>query len=106
VPAAKHTGVDEMKGPEGRVKDVIRKTLAAMGAYYFMPYQAGFGRAGVADFACCINGRYVAIEAKAGKGKTTALQERELQAVRDAGGIALVINETNINQLKDILDSI
>ncbi len=95
-----------MKGPEGRVKDAIKKILATSGAYFFMPYQAGMGRAGVADFSCCIRGKYVAIEAKAGKGATTALQERELQAVRDAGGVALVINETNLHKLKESLDGI
>lgn len=95
-----------MKGPEGRVKDAIKKILTTSEAYFFMPYQAGMGRAGVADFCCCIRGRYVAIEAKAGKGRTTALQERDLQAVRDAGGIALVVNESNIDQLKGVLDAI
>lgn len=95
-----------MKGPEGHVKDAIKKVLTTSEAYFFMPYQAGFGRAGVPDFACCIKGKYIAIEAKGGKGRTTALQERELQSVRDAGGTALVINEENINQLEDLLNAI
>lgn len=92
--------------PEAKVKEAIKKVLATSGAYFFMPYQAGFGRAGVADFAVCLRGHYIAIEAKGGKGKTTALQERELQSVRDAGGMALVINEENVNQLKGILDEL
>lgn len=92
--------------PEKKVKDAIKKILTTSEAYFFMPFGAGYGRAGVADLCCCVRGKFVAIEAKAGKGKTTALQERELQAVRDAGGIALVINEVNINQLKGIIDAI
>ncbi len=92
--------------PEAAMKKKIKAILDTTHAYFFMPYQAGMGRAGVADLCCCVRGHYVAIEAKAGNGKTTALQERDLQAVRDAGGIALVVNETNINQLKDILDAI
>jgi hypothetical protein len=41
-----------------------------------------------------------AIECKAGNNTTTALQERELQKIRDAGGIALVVNEENIDAVK------
>jgi hypothetical protein len=45
----------------------------------------------------------VGVEAKAGKGKTTALQEDNLQRIRDSGGSTLVINETNIHELETFL---
>jgi hypothetical protein len=45
-------------------------------------------------------GVFFAIECKAGDNKTTALQELELQKIRDAGGIALVINEENIEHVQ------
>lgn len=79
--------------PEGRVKAIIRKHLISIeGLYYFMPPANGFGRAGVPDFVGCLpNGRFFAIEAKADKGRTTALQDRELSKIAKAGGIALVV---------------
>ena len=92
--------------PEAKVKAQIKKVLDTTHAYWFMPVTGGFGKAGVADFAVCINGHYVAIEAKAGKGKTTALQDREAARVQAAGGTALVINETNINELENVLNCI
>jgi hypothetical protein len=49
---------------------------------------------------CCVNGKFLAIEAKAGKGIPTALQEKNLRDIKVAGGIALVVNETNIEELK------
>jgi ABC-type lipoprotein export system ATPase subunit len=58
----------------------------------------------VPDFLVCNQGNFIAIEAKAGKGKTTALQESHLAKIRAAGGIALVINEANIHELKGILN--
>jgi len=58
----------------------------------------------VPDFLICNRGGFIAIEAKAGKGKTTALQESHLAKIRDAGGIAIVINEENIHALKGILN--
>jgi Holliday junction resolvase len=61
------------------------------------------GRAGIPDIICCARGRFLAIECKAGKGTTTALQEKELAAIRAAGGVALVINESNLTLLGDTI---
>ncbi len=48
----------------------------------------------------------VSIETKAGNNKPTALQERELKQIRDAGGVAFVINETNLDELITWLDTL
>jgi Holliday junction resolvase len=61
-----------------------------------MPATGGYGRSGVPDIVGCCDGKFFAIECKAGKGVTTALQDNELRKIKEAGGIALVINETNI----------
>ena len=82
--------------PEKKVKDQVVKTLKANGVYYFFPATFGMGRSGVPDIICCVEGRFLAIECKAGKGVTTALQDNELRKIKEAGGMALVINENNI----------
>jgi Holliday junction resolvase len=79
--------------PEAKTKAAIKKVLTTAGVYFVMPMGTGYGKSGVADFVACHKGKFLAIEAKAGKGTTTALQERELQRVRDAGGVALVISD-------------
>ena len=89
--------------PEKKVKDAVRKLLVEFGVYYFAPAANGFGRAGIPDIICCFGGRFIAIECKAGKGVTTALQDRELAAIRTAGGMTMVVNETNIQELKEKL---
>lgn len=89
--------------PEVKVKKEIRKLLDEMGAYYAMPIGTGYGNSGVPDFLICMGGRFIAVEAKAGTNKPTALQEAHLEKIRQARGIALVINETNINQLRETL---
>jgi|TARA_R110000868_G_scaffold354658_1_gene615971 hypothetical protein len=90
--------------PEALVKKRIRKILEESKAYFAMPIGTGYGNSGVPDFLICNRGGFIAIEAKAGKGKTTALQESHLAKIRDAGGIAIVINEENIHALKGILN--
>jgi len=89
--------------PEAKVKAAVRKLLVDFGIYYFSPSANGYGRAGIPDIICCFGGRFIAIECKAGKGVTTALQDRELAAIRTAGGMTMVVNEINIQELKEKL---
>lgn len=90
--------------PEAKVKLAVKKLLDSMGIYHFSPYMAGMGRSGVPDIIACYNGKFLGIECKAGKGKTTALQERELHAIDAAGGFTFVARETNINELREKLE--
>jgi Holliday junction resolvase len=85
--------------PEAKVKKQIRKQLDELGCYYAMPIGTGYGNSGVPDFLVCMKGRFVSIEAKAGKGKPTLLQEDNMRRIREAGGIALVINEFNQEEI-------
>lgn len=89
--------------PEKKVKNKVVQILKDHGVYYFFPATYGMGRSGVPDIICCVNGRFLAIECKAGDNKPTALQQRELKAIADAGGSALVINELNIDGVASIV---
>lgn len=86
--------------PEAKVKAKIKAILKAHGVYYAMPIGTGYGNSGVPDFLCCVNGKFVAIEAKAGKGETTALQKKNIREIEDAGGDAWVVRETNIESFE------
>jgi Holliday junction resolvase len=86
--------------PEGKVKAHVKKTLDEMGIYHFSPPGMGLGRSGIPDLICCYNGLFLAIECKAGKGKTTALQERELNSIKAAGGFTFVAREDNLEEME------
>lgn len=85
-----------MATPEVKVKDKVKAVLKNLGAYYVMPVTGGYGNSGAPDFLVCYKGRFIGIECKAGKNKPTALQEKNLREIEDAGGSALVINEENV----------
>lgn len=89
--------------PEGKVKAKVVKLLKEFNVYYFYPVTGGFGRSGVPDVICCVAGYFFGIECKAGKNKPTPLQEAEMQKIQDAGGHTLVVNELNIDELKEKL---
>ncbi len=89
--------------PESKVKKRVREMLDALGIYHFMPPANGFGRAGIPDIIACMDGHFIAIECKAGKGTTTALQDRELDRIHNAGGTTYIARENNIDDLQQIL---
>jgi hypothetical protein len=86
--------------PEKKVKNAVRKVLDRLDIYHFMPPGMGLGRSGIPDIIGCYNGRFIAIECKAGKGKTTTLQERELQLIKDSGGFTFVAREDNLEEME------
>lgn len=89
--------------PEKKVKNKVVKELKLLGAYYFFPVTGGFGGSGVPDICGCYYGRFFGIECKAGNNKPTPLQEKNLQEIIEAGGIAVVVNEGNIHRVRDYL---
>jgi Holliday junction resolvase len=89
--------------PEAKVKKKVAELLKKYKAYYFFPAMGAFGRAGIPDIVGSYRGYFFAVECKAGKGKTTALQEAEIEKIRATGGMAFVINEANLDLLETYL---
>ena len=85
--------------PEVKVKRVVVAQLKELGAYYFYPVTGGYGASGVPDIVGCYQGKFFAIECKAGKNKPTALQQRNIGAIAAQGGMVKVINEDNMNEV-------
>ena len=92
--------------PEGRVKKDIKKILDAAGVWYYCPVSNGMGRHGIPDFICCINGRFVAIEAKAANGKATTLQLGEFTKIKAAHGKAWLVFPDTIDVLRLMVDQV
>jgi len=92
-----------MMTPESKVKKKVVELLKSFNAYYFYPVTGGFGRSGVPDIVCCINGNFIGIECKAGSNKPTPLQSKNLEDIRAAGGFAFIANEDNIDALARVL---
>ena len=92
--------------PEKKVKTKVVAQLKTLGAYYFYPVTGGYGASGVPDIVGCYKGRFIGIECKANGNKPTALQQMNLDQIAAQGGIALVIDETNVNELKGMIENV
>jgi len=92
--------------PEKKVKQQVVNVLKEAGAYYFYPVSGGFGASGIPDIVVCFMGVFIGIECKAGKNVPTALQEKHLAQIKEAGGQSLVVNEHNIEDVGKCLERI
>ena len=91
--------------PESRVKKKVKAILEKLGCYYFFPATGGYGKSGVPDVVACFKGAFIGIECKAGSNKPTALQELNLSQIREAGGMAVVINEDTVSMLEEWINN-
>jgi len=95
-----------MMTPEKKVKTKVVGILKELGVYYFYASTGGYGASGVPDIIGCYKGRFFGIECKAGKGKPTALQEKNIAQIIAQGGLAIVVNEDNIEDVNELLRQI
>lgn len=88
---------------EKDVKAEVRRFLEQYKPMWlFMPVQTGFGVSGTPDFVGCYNGKAFAIETKFGKAKSTPMQVRQQDIMRDAGAeLFRDINETKLESFAD-----
>lgn len=90
--------------PEKKVKLKVRAILDwDKDIYYFTPMTGGYGRSGVPYIVGCYKGHFFAIECKAGKGTTTALQDKNIKEIEKAGGRVIVVNENNLEEVRLML---
>tara|TARA_R110000824_G_scaffold145208_1_gene313457 strand:- start:271 stop:483 length:213 start_codon:yes stop_codon:yes gene_type:complete len=70
-----------------------------------MPATGGYGASGVPDIIACHQGRFIGIECKANGNKPTALQNKHLNDIKNAKGLSLLIDESNVDVLKYLLSN-
>lgn len=92
--------------PEGKIKRSISRLIDRYkGVYVFMPVPSGYGKSSL-DYLLCVDGIFVAIEAKAPGKKPTDRQKKIMEDIKRAGGVVLLIDSeacTDLDRLDDIL---
>ena len=76
---------------EKNFENRIKKFLKENGCWYVKYFANRNTRAGVPDLLACVNGYFVAIEVKGEHGKPSDLQLWNVEQIRKAGGIAIVL---------------
>lgn len=90
---------------EKEITNAIMKYLKTVpGCFCFKEHGNEYGRAGLPDIICCINGRFVAFEVKTPSGKLCKLQETMIQRIRRAKGEAYKV--TSVEEVREILQNL
>jgi Holliday junction resolvase len=92
---------------EKQFENKVKKFLQEQGCW-FVKYWGGavFTKSGIPDLLVCCNGYFLAIELKAPKGKPTDLQMWNIEQIRKAGGIGLILYPKDFNYLKELVQNL
>lgn len=58
---------------------------------------------GVPDILACVNSYFLAIEVKAENGRPSELQKWNVEKIRDAGGIAIILYPNQFEEFKSLV---
>lgn len=89
---------------EKSIENKIKAYLKSQGAYYVKYHGNQFSQVGVADLLVCYKGRFLAIEIKNETGKTSPLQDVNIELVKKAGGISFVAR--SVEDVRKVIDNI
>lgn len=85
---------------------IIRKLKKLPECWYVKIWGGGFQRAGIPDILICYKGFFIAVELKNEIGEASELQKYNIEKIKEARGIALVIRPQNESDLWKIMSEI
>ena len=91
---------------EKEFENKIKAYLKERGHWYVKFFANGYTRRGIPDILACVNGIFVAIEVKTDTGKISPLQSREINAIRECGGMAFILRPEHFDTFKTIIEGI
>ena len=89
---------------EKNIENNIKRYLKSIGAYYVKYFGNQFSQVGVPDILACYKGKFIGIEVKNETGKTSPLQDVNLEQIKQAGGISLVAR--SVEDVKQVIDKL
>ena len=91
---------------EKQFETKVKRWLKTKGVYHFKYFGNAFSTAGILDLTLCVKGKFVAVELKAEKGKTSPLQEAHIQQIKDSGGMAIVLRPSGFEDFKKLIEEL
>lgn len=81
----------------------VKAFLKSQNAWILKTWGGGFQRSGIPDLLCCVNGKFVAIEVKASKGKASELQIYNINKIKESGGVAIILYPKDFEEFKEMI---
>jgi Holliday junction resolvase len=89
---------------EKQFETKVKKFLKDQGCW-FLKYWAGaaYTKTGIPDLLICCNGCFLGVELKAPNGKPSELQLWNIEQIKKAGGIGLVLYPKDFDSFKELI---
>lgn len=84
----------------------VRTYIEEQGGWVVKYFANRMTKVGIPDLLACVNGIFIAIEVKAEKGKASELQLYNIEEIRKAGGVAIVLYPHQFREFKEIITEI
>ena len=91
---------------EKNFENKIKKYLKERDCYYVKYFANRMTKVGVPDILACVNGYFVGIEVKAENGVASDLQIYNIDQIKRAGGIAVIVRPSEWDQLKSLIEEL
>ena len=89
---------------EKSFENKVKKFLEEQGCYFIKYWGGGqFTKAGIPDLLVCCNGHFLGVELKAPNGKPSELQLWNIEKIKEAGGIGLVLYPSDFDSFKKLI---
>lgn len=92
-----------MSQSEKQFENQVKKWLKEHGAWFVKTWGGGYQRNGLPDLICCYKGKFIALELKREDGKASPLQLYEIKAIKESGGVAMVLRPSEFESFKKFL---
>ena len=93
-------------GPEKTFENKVKKHLADAGCWVLKTWSNGVQRSGVPDLLVCCNGYFLGVEIKAKTGKPSELQLWNVEKIKEAGGLAIVLYPDHFAEFKALVSNL
>ena len=91
-------------GAEKRFENKVKKFLIEQGCYFIKYWGGGkFTKSGITDLLICCNSYFLGVEIKSSTGRPSELQLWNINQIKKAGGIGIVLYPEQFDFFKDLI---
>ena len=88
---------------EKNFENRVVKFLESQGCWCIKYFANAYTKSGVPDLLVCCNGHFLGVELKGPKGRPSELQKWNIQKIKEAGGIAMVLYPKDFDDFKELI---
>jgi hypothetical protein len=81
----------------------VQKMTVQRHGWFTKIWGGGYQKSGIPDILICANGVFIGCELKASKGRPSALQVHNINAINQSGGFGIILYPERFDMFKDLI---